>query len=176
MMKNNGLKLLNNINDILALAKLETKRIEVNLEPIQPVSFLKALIASFETLRKHKEIQIEFVERLETTFPVLIDEEKFEKICTNYISNAIKYSPANSTITVSISQEEDKGLLAVADEGKGIPKDDLPKVFDRFYRVENSSMTEGTGIGLSLCKELATLLDGRVYAESRMGKGSVFLL
>lgn len=174
MMKNNGLKLLNNINDILALAKLETKRIDVNLEPIDTVSFLKALIASFETLCKPKGIHIEFVDRLDATFPILMDEEKLEKICTNFISNAIKYSPAESTITVSISKKGENILLAVADQGKGIPTKDLSKVFDRFYRVENSSMTEGTGIGLSLCKELATLLAGRVYAESAMGKGSVF--
>jgi signal transduction histidine kinase/DNA-binding response OmpR family regulator/ligand-binding sensor domain-containing protein len=174
MMKNNGLKLLNNINDIMALAKLETKRIEVNLEPIEPASFIKALIASFDTLRSPKEIEIDFVDELAEPTSILMDEEKFEKICTNYISNAIKYSPGGSKITVSLSQDEDKMRLAVSDQGKGIPEQDLTKVFDRFYRVEDSSMTEGTGIGLSLCKELATLLEGKVYAESTIGRGSVF--
>ena len=115
---------------------------------------------------------------------ILLDQDKFEHIFNNYLSNAIKYAAENGKINISLTEKsihlpngksENQIVLAVKDNGIGIPKEDLNNIFERFYQAKNATnKTGGTGIGLALCKEIAQLMNGMVHAKSTIGKGSVF--
>jgi DNA-binding response OmpR family regulator len=108
----------------------------------------------------------------------MLDQNKFEKILNNYLSNALKFTPPNGQISVEAKQEGQHLVFAVKDSGRGIHPEDLPHVFDRFYQSNRADTPAegGTGIGLSLSKELAQLLGGEVWAESVLGEGSSFYL
>jgi signal transduction histidine kinase len=108
---------------------------------------------------------------------VVADEDKVDQILTNLINNAIKYSPKGGRVTVRGSVDDaGRVVISVADQGVGIPKEHLPKVFDRFHRVDNRDTREvgGTGIGLFLVKHLVEAHGGEIWVESELGKGSTF--
>jgi len=107
---------------------------------------------------------------------VYADEEKIGHVLENLISNAVKYSPAGSTIRVSCIVQDDVAQVQVSDEGIGIAKEDIPQLFDPFYRVEQGPVkhTSGFGIGLYLCKEIVQRHDGVLSVESEFAKGSTF--
>jgi signal transduction histidine kinase len=113
--------------------------------------------------------------------PVTVDSDRIVQVLSNLLQNALRYTGAHGTICVSAVAASDAGgkpevLVAVADSGSGIDADDLPHVFDRFYRGDKSrSRTSGgTGIGLALAKQLVEAHGGRIWAESTLGKGSTF--
>jgi len=108
--------------------------------------------------------------------PVLADPEKIGEVLTNLIENAIKFSPQGGTITIKGETSGNEVSVTVADEGIGIPLRDQERVFDRFYRVESSSvrLPQGTGLGLYICKSLVEAHGGRIWVESELGKGSRF--
>ena len=108
-------------------------------------------------------------------FPlVLADEEKVEIVLINLLDNAVKYTPDNGEITVSVSENGNTIRVEVADTGMGIPSMELPRIFERFYRVDKARSRElgGTGLGLSIVKHIVDAHGGTVYAESEMGKGT----
>jgi two-component system CheB/CheR fusion protein len=107
--------------------------------------------------------------------PVHAHKERIEQVITNFLSNALKYSSESSEITIAASVEEDSVKVAVADGGIGIPASKLPYVFDRFFRVEESSEKfSGLGLGLYISAEIISLHDGRIGVTSEPGKGSTF--
>src|SRR5436190_22066910 len=106
----------------------------------------------------------------------LADDEALPEILDNLVDNAIKYTPAKGAITLRWFATDREAVLQVADTGVGIPEKDLPRVFERFYRVDKARSRElgGTGLGLSIVKHLASALGGSVLAQSRLGHGSTF--
>ena len=104
------------------------------------------------------------------------DKEKIGKVINNFISNAVKYSPAGKTIQVACVAIGDKMQLSVSDEGIGVSNEDLPRLFERYYRVKGNETRNiaGFGIGLYLCSEIIKGHDGNIWAESSFGKGSTF--
>ena len=108
--------------------------------------------------------------------PVFADEDKIGQVVTNFINNAVKYSPEQSTIQVACVTVGNKIQVSVRDEGMGLAPKDQPHVFDRFYRVESEDMktTNGFGIGLYLCAEIIQRHEGKIWVESELGKGSTF--
>ena len=106
-----------------------------------------------------------------------VDKGMIEEVILNLFSNAVKYSPEKTSITISVEGKENELVIAVKDEGYGISKESLPEIFDKFYRVtdnENVRDIEGSGLGLSLVKEIVELHGGLVWVESQIGKGSTF--
>jgi signal transduction histidine kinase/DNA-binding response OmpR family regulator len=167
MINRNGQQLLNLINQMLNLSKLESGKMKLELETRDIIPFLKTIIDYFKSFSYHKEIKLHFLpeeEKIITNF----DPEKLEQIISNLISNAYKFTPNNGHIYISIRKENDSISIKVKDTGRGIPKSDLEKVFERFYQVDNSTTRhhEGTGIGLSLTKELIKLMDGKISVQS----------
>ncbi|MEM1319564.1 MAG: ATP-binding protein, partial [Bacteroidota bacterium] len=176
LMRQNGEKLLKRINELLDLSRLDANKIEVQATPTYLYPFLRNIIASIDSAANAKEIQLLFEYHLNEELQVLLDIDKFEKIFFNYLSNALKFTPKKGRITIAVQRIEQRLQLSVSDTGVGIPAEDLNKIFDRFYQAAHSKGLQGTGIGLALCKELAKVLDGEVWAESTIGTGSTFYL
>lgn len=105
---------------------------------------------------------------------MLADVDSLRQVVLNLLSNAVKHTPPGNGIRVCVEREDGEAVLRVADEGVGIPKEDLPHVFERFYRAESSRGGEGSGLGLAIVRETVESLDGRVEVKSAPGAGSVF--
>jgi len=174
----NAQSLLHLINQILDLRKLESGNL--TLSPIQAdvVQALRLSTASFESMAESKNVELGF----EAEKPELMmdfDPDKLGQIANNLLSNAIKFTPEGGNIRLrTYPKTEDQLVIEVEDSGRGIPADKLPYIFDRFYQVDGTDTRqgEGTGVGLSLTKELVSLMEGEIAVESEAGKGSKFVV
>lgn len=171
--------LLNLINEMLDLAKIESGNMELNLVQADIIPYIKYLTQSFHSLAEER--GIDFQVHCDPTELVMdIDANKFTVIVTNLLSNAIKFTPNNGNVSVTIDkiQEGDADFLTikVQDSGLGISKEDQQHIFDKFYQVDSSSsrLQQGSGIGLSLVREFVELMHGSITVDSEEGKGSVF--
>ena len=168
--------LLRLVNEILDLAKLESGKLEVQEQAVHFYSFLQPMVSQFSSKSNGEQVHWLFEYSAQLDLVVQLDTSKFEKIVHNYLSNALKHTPPGKSILLEVEEQAAHLLIKVQDEGPGIHPEDLPHVFDRFFQSRRpESWTEGgTGIGLSLCQELAGLLQGEVWAESDYGRGSAF--
>ncbi|NNK71889.1 MAG: response regulator, partial [Flavobacteriaceae bacterium] len=169
---NNANRLQGLIDQLLDLSKLESGKLHLSLKRGDIVKQLRSLVFSFESMAERKNIS------LNTQFPkeienALFDKDKLEKIVGNLLSNAFKYTPKNGSISVIVGQVNGSITIEISDTGKGINKDELKLVFDRFYRVEGSE-EKGSGIGLSLVKELVDLHNGNLSVDSVIDYGTSF--
>jgi two-component system phosphate regulon sensor histidine kinase PhoR len=163
------------ISDLLNVSRIEAGR-ALDLNPKSVT--LPALIDKVVTVQKSYTDKHQLVIDIKNELPTIVaDEDKVDQILTNLTNNAIKYSPSGGTITVSAVAEGDIVRMAVSDQGMGIPKEHLPKVFERFHRVDNRDTRKvgGTGIGLYLVKHLVEAHGGKIWVESEHGKGSSFI-
>jgi len=184
VMQRNLVRLQALINQLLDLLKLEAGKMEPQIQYGDLPHFFQYLFASFESLAQSKKIMFQRSQSHEHQM-AYFDEDKLEKIVTNLLSNAFKFTPENGRITIEIayvSSAEALGgaltTITVADSGIGIDPQRLPRIFDRFYQVDDSQRRdyEGTGIGLALVKELVNALHGTIEVESALGKGTVFVV
>lgn len=161
------------INDFLDLQRMESGRQSYDLKPLR----LSAIIQEAIELQKVNAGQHRF-EWKNTCGRALVlaDRDKLQQVFTNLISNAVKYSPGGGTITIDCRQEGRNIVVDITDEGLGIPADALPKLFSKFYRVDNSDRREigGTGLGLAIVKEIVNRHKGDVAVQSVLGTGSTF--
>lgn len=176
LMQNNGQKLMKRINEILDLSKLDTQKLEVKEKPTQLLELVGMITSGYQSMAERKGIELQLDHYLPNDLEVLLDRDKFEKILANYLSNAVKYTPAKGKISVVVRENAEKLHLSVANTGPGLSARELPHLFDRFYQASNAENKGGTGIGLAICKELAELMQGRVWVESEPEQGSVFYL
>lgn len=179
LIKRNGDRLLNLVNRILDLAKLESGSLALNLKNGNIISYLNYLVHSFHSYAQSKDIHIKFLTELDH-LDMDYDEEKIQQIITNLLSNAIKFTPEGGQIKVLLKHLKDSNQLyiSVKDSGIGIGKEDLTHVFERFYQTKEITKraNEGSGIGLSLVNELIELMSGKIKAKSEIGKGTEFEL
>ncbi|MCH5233984.1 MAG: substrate-binding domain-containing protein [Muribaculaceae bacterium] len=160
------------INQILDFRKFENNKLGLSLTEIDFNKVINDWMESFYAVARKRDIKLVLNEPPET-IKLAIDVEKIERVFFNLISNAMKYSPDNSTISVSYSVEGDKLVLKVSDTGEGISKQDIAHIFDRFFQVDRVR-PRGSGIGLSLAKAFVELHGGTITVESELKKGSVF--
>lgn len=162
------------IGSILNLGRIESKEIKLQLKSRDINSLLRDVIRKSEFLARKRglEIRTEF----EPMFSFKIDEDLIRQVFTNLLENAIKYSPEGGKILISTEELEGQAIIQVADQGAGIAQDDLPHVFDKFFRSNSAKRSEitGSGLGLYLVKYFIELHKGRVEVESQTGKGSTF--
>ncbi|WHY86330.1 cell wall metabolism sensor histidine kinase WalK [Neobacillus novalis] len=161
------------VNDLLQLSKMDSTDYKLNREWVNFVNFYHRIIDRFEM---SKEQNVTFNRRLpDHAIFVEIDEDKMTQVLYNIISNALKYSPEGGQVTFSIKEREDKIIVSIADQGMGIPKENIAKVFDRFYRVDKARTRKlgGTGLGLAIAKEMVNVHGGAIWATSEEGKGTV---
>lgn len=171
----NANRLLGLVNQLLDISKIESGNMKLQTTPINIIPYLKALVLSFTSYAERKRISLMFISDLDE-LTIYIDKDKFEKIINNILSNAFKFTPDCGSIEVKTINDDNNLNIIIADTGVGIPKEKLQKIFDRFYQVDGSHTREqeGTGIGLSLTKELVELHKGKIEVESEEGKGSTF--
>ena len=176
-MRANGMRLLKLINDLLDAVRIESGKMEVKREPLALPDFLRGLASAVSGVATEKGLNLT-VNVAEEIGAVLADREKLEKILLNLVFNAIKFTPAGGRVEMRAEREQDDLLLAVRDTGMGIPEEQLPFIFDRFWQADSSSQRkyQGVGIGLSLVKDLAEIQGGTVAVESRVGIGTTFTL
>ena len=165
------------ILDLLSLARLESGQ---EVYDHKPLVLSKWVITCVESHRARAESKSQILDldlsQLNPATLVLADEEAVRQILDNLIDNAIKYTPEQGTVRVTCQATADGVSIEVADSGIGIPRDDLPRVFERFYRVDKARSRElgGTGLGLSIVKHLVQSIGGQITVESRLGAGSQF--
>ncbi|WP_268475993.1 cell wall metabolism sensor histidine kinase WalK [Bacillus atrophaeus] len=162
------------VNDLLQLSKFDSKDYQFNREWIHFIRFISLIIDRFEMT---KEQHVEFIRQLpDRSLYVEIDQDKITQVLDNIISNALKYSPEGGHVTFSVNVNEEEELLyiSVKDEGIGIPKKDMEKIFERFYRVDKARTRKlgGTGLGLAIAKEMVQAHGGDIWADSIEGKGT----
>ncbi len=168
----NGLRLLKLVNTLLDFAQLESGRARAQFVPTDLTRLTTDLVSIFESAARRAGLEL-VLDCAEGAAPVLVDPAMWEKIVLNLLGNALKFTFAGS-IRVVLRFGDDHVELAVSDTGVGIPPEELPRIFDRFHRVPGSKSRshEGTGIGLSLVRELAALHGGTATAESVVGRGT----
>ena len=164
-------RLTNLINDILILSNIE------NLHKMENSNFSpKEVIENIiDIVRKQAEkslIKIDFIN--DFNGEIIGSKDKFHQLALNLIENAIKYSNENGNVKIIITTNDGYFILKVIDDGIGIPKNDIPRIFERFYRVDKSRSTRGTGLGLAIVKHIVKLFNGDIIVDSKVGVGSTF--
>lgn len=189
LMLKNSQRLLTLDNQLLALSRIDSGKMNLHASRQDIISFLEGILSTFQVLAQQNQLELESYSKEETIL-LYFDTEKMEEVMTNLLINAIKFTPAPGKITVSVAitrNQAEEGLLSsdcveisVRDTGIGIPKEQLPLIFDRFYQVEHSISGEkgytGAGIGLALTKELVELHQGCIDVYSEEGKGAEFIV
>ena len=172
----NAEKLLGLVEEVLDLAKLDAGKLLLEEEPTSLIEFTRYIKSGFETIAELNNIQYFLNYKISAKNNYHIDQGKVSTILTNFLSNAFKFCGENGEITLAVEEKKFTLLFKVIDTGIGIKEENLDTIFNRFYQVKASGKTAhgGTGIGLSLCRELAKLMGGKVWAESVYKKGSTF--
>jgi signal transduction histidine kinase/DNA-binding response OmpR family regulator/ligand-binding sensor domain-containing protein len=176
--RRNGLKLLNLVEELLDLSKMEANQMTVQEKPVNLHYFLGQSIAGFRQYAEYRGINIRLEYNCPNTLTILMDIKKWEKIMNNLIQNALKFTPKGGDIVVRAYISNADIIVVVEDTGQGIHPDDLPFVFDRYFqsKISESSLQGGAGIGLSLCKEYMKLFGGDISVKSTVGEGSIFTI
>jgi signal transduction histidine kinase/DNA-binding response OmpR family regulator len=174
MMQNNGNRLLSLVNQLLDLSKIEAGKMTLHLERIDLMEWLKPLAGQFASIAESHSIN--FHVRLSEDLLWPVDRDKLEQVTLNLLSNAFKFTHDGGTIELTVSQQGDNVHIVIRDSGIGIPADQVSRVFDRFYQVDDSLVREyeGSGIGLALANELVQLHGGKIDVSSEYGRGSTF--
>ncbi|MFA5157354.1 MAG: ATP-binding protein [Candidatus Omnitrophota bacterium] len=167
-------RLNNLINDLLELSHIESRGIKLDITQVNLKNLTDKVVSGFATQLKKKSLI--FYNELPVGLTVKADNEKIEQVFTNLIDNAIKFNKENGFVSVSSEVRDNKMKIMVEDSGTGIPAKDLPRIFERFYRVDKARSRElgGTGLGLSIVKHIIELHSGKVGVESLEGAGSKF--
>lgn len=160
------------VNDLLQLSKMDSKDYRMNTDWINFTSLFNRVIDRFD-LSKSQNVSFKRLLVEEAVF-VEIDQDKITQVLDNIISNALKYSPEGGQVTFTTSYKDEFLLISVKDEGMGIPRDKVEKIFERFYRVDKARTRQlgGTGLGLAIAREMVEAHGGRIWAESEEGKGT----
>lgn len=167
--------LLELVNDVLDLSKIEAGKLDLKLQPVRFPALIEDLFVTVRPMAEERGSELT-LEHSGDTITVISDPRRVRQILLNLLSNAIKFGRGRP-IRVSCTRTESGGIaIEVADEGVGIPEEDLPRVFDEFVQLSRSQQHEGTGLGLPISRRLATLLHGQLTAESVVEKGSTFRL
>ena len=173
-------RMMRMVTDLLHLSRIDNATTQLDVELINFTAFITFILNRFDKMRSQDE---EKKYELVRDYPINsvwieIDTDKMTQVIDNILNNAIKYSPDGGKITVSMKTTDDQMILSISDQGLGIPKQDLPRIFDRFYRVDRarSRAQGGTGLGLAIAKEIIKQHNGFIWAKSEYGKGSTFTI
>ena len=173
-------RMMRMVTDLLHLSRIDNATTHLDVELINFTAFITFILNRFDKMRgPDEEKKYELVRDYPiTSVWIEIDTDKMTQVIDNILNNAIKYSPDGGKITVTMKTTDDQMILSISDQGLGIPKQDLPRIFDRFYRVDRarSRAQGGTGLGLSIAKEIIKQHNGFIWAKSEYGKGSTFTI
>ncbi len=165
------------IDDLLMLSRLENNQLALERSPVSIETLLSREVSRF--LLRAGEKGVTFKQEIAAGLPAItLDEKRIGQVISNLLANAIRYTPANGTVTVGAKMSNGEIVMWVSDTGEGIPQEDLPYIFDRFYRVDKSRSraTGGTGLGLAIAKRFVEAHGGHIRAESESGRGTVIIV
>jgi K+-sensing histidine kinase KdpD len=168
--KNNVMRLNKMITELYDLTKANAGNMKLQVSSFQFGEVIKEAIDMVHALQPAYNIIVEG----QTGEAVEADKYRLVQVIVNYLSNGIKYSNGKTDVTIHVKREDEHIIVAVKDEGLGISKENLPYIFEKFFRAEKTKGMEGIGLGLYLCRQIINAHSGMVWAESEEGKGSVF--
>ncbi len=171
------LRMSNIISDLTMLTNADSEMEKLHYEEVDLTRLLESNVKSLSVIAKEKNIKIQLKKQSRGIF-IIGDEAKLDKVFINLIRNAIKYTDANGWIKIYLNKEKNSIFVKIEDSGIGIPKKDLPNIFERFYRVDKarSRVEGGTGLGLSICKWIVEAHNGTIEVKSEEGRGSEFMV
>lgn len=175
-------RMMRMVTDILSLSRIDNETSQLEIELTNFTAFITFILNRFDKIKSQSQEDTKKYELIReypiTPIWVEIDTDKMTQVIDNLLNNAIKYSPDGGTIRVGMKTTDAQLIISISDEGLGIPKKDLPRIFDRFYRVDKarSRAQGGTGLGLAIAKEIIKQHKGFIWAKSEYGKGSTFTI
>ncbi|MCX5656644.1 MAG: heavy metal sensor histidine kinase [Candidatus Omnitrophica bacterium] len=162
------------VEDLLVLTRFDNREVPLETKSLDLSILIERVVDDIKILAEQKNIKIFFSEQDGVVLDV--DENKIRRVFLNILDNAIKYTPQNGKVTLSLEKENNLARIQISDTGIGIPEDELPHIFDRFYRVDKSRSSYGSGLGLSIAKSIVETHRGSIDVESRSGQGTTFTI
>ena len=163
------------ISDWLDLSRIESGEMVSRMEPVSLKDVLSEVIDMLKPLTEEKNIRLNL--DIPDDYPtILANQETLHMLFTNLIHNAIKYNKEGGRVTVSVEEEDQRTKIAVSDTGVGIPKENLPLIFEQFYRVKNGKHIVGSGLGLSIALKIIEAHHGTISVTSKLDKGTTFTI
>ena len=175
-------RMMRMVTDLLSLSRIDNETSQLDIELTNFTAFITFILNRFDKIKSQSQEDTKKYELIReypiTPIWVEIDTDKMTQVIDNILNNAIKYSPDGGRIKVGMRTTDAQLIISISDEGLGIPKKDLPRIFDRFYRVDKarSRAQGGTGLGLAIAKEIMKQHKGFIWAKSEYGKGSTFTI
>ena len=175
-------RMMRMVTDLLSLSRIDNETSQLEIELTNFTAFITFILNRFDKIKSQSQEDTKKYELIReypiTPIWVEIDTDKMTQVIDNILNNAIKYSPDGGRIKVGMRTTDAQLIISISDEGLGIPKKDLPRIFDRFYRVDKarSRAQGGTGLGLAIAKEIIKQHKGFIWAKSEYGKGSTFTI
>ena len=172
-----GRHLLELVNDVLDLAKIETGKYKLNLQKVIVSKAINDVVSLLKVLANKSQVTIICEFENDDDLTIMVDLRSFRQALINIITNAIKYNQVNGEITITVQKQDDGNCkISITDSGEGIAEDAFEKIFEPFERVSNRTNIEGSGVGLAITKNLIEIMDGKIVVESTLGVGSTFSL
>lgn len=174
-------RMMRMITDLLSLSRIDNQTSHLDVELTNFTAFMNYILDRFDQIQSQQSTNK--VYEIIRDYPdksvwIEIDTDKMTQVIDNILNNAIKYSPDGGKVTITMQTTDTQLILSISDQGLGIPKKDLPLIFDRFYRVDKarSRAQGGTGLGLAIAKEIVKQHKGFIWANSEEGEGSTFTI
>jgi signal transduction histidine kinase len=172
-LKNDNQRMLRILSELLNMSQVEAGKIQLNIQDVSPYQILESSVAAVSGAAKERQIQIE--QQIEKDLPdIKADPDKISWVLNNFLTNAIKYSPAQNTISIFVERKNNQISFAVADKGQGIDDIYIKRIFERYFQIPGRSDKTGSGIGLAICKEFIEAMNGKIWVKSEIGIGSTF--
>ena len=172
-LKADNQRMLRILSELLNMSQVEAGKIQLNIQPVSPYHIVEASVHAVAMAAKEKSIAVQ--KALPDGLPYInADADKITWVLNNFLTNAIRYAPTESVVTVIAQPSDGKVSISVADKGSGIDEAYLPQLFDRYFQVPGRSDKKGSGIGLAICKEMIEAMGGEVWVKSKLGEGSEF--
>jgi NtrC-family two-component system sensor histidine kinase KinB len=172
-LKNDNQRMLRILSELLNMSQVEAGKIQLDIQSVSPYQIVENSINAIAPTGKEKGLHIE--KKVQADLPkIKADPDKISWVLNNFLTNAIKWAPAESTITVEAHQADSQISISVSDKGQGIDQAYLGRIFERYFQVPGRSDKKGSGIGLAICKEFIEAMSGKIWVRSQIGEGSTF--
>ncbi len=172
--RDSGMTLLSLVNDVLDLAKLEAGKMSLDKRQVDLKALVAKVVDEFESMTRDKNVSIQLLS-FDNIHKIQADSTRIMQVVRNLLSNALKFSPEQASVSISAREEHGSLLVSVADEGPGIPANEVEAIFDKFIQSSKTRTgAGGTGLGLAICREIIAVHSGRIWAENNPGRGALF--
>jgi two-component system phosphate regulon sensor histidine kinase PhoR len=161
------------VRELLELSRIESGQVGFEILPVPVVNVVRPPVERLRPQAERADLQLS-IDLAPDLPPVLADAERMQQVVTNLVHNAIKFTPPGGEVAISATANQDEVIISVRDTGVGIPADDLPRIFERFYKADRARSGGGTGLGLAIAKHIVLAHGGRIWAESVEARGSTF--